>query len=286
VTHEEPGTFPCLASTLSGSSGGGGDDEYRVGGTGRDRDGAAQGLGLATAEALTAAGARVLLADVQADKVQTAGRLLSEDSSCLGVGVDVTRAVEVESMVRAALDAFGRVDILVNNAGGSGTVGVADIEETSEDLWDRIVGTNLKGVFLCCRAVVPHMKTRRYGRIVNLSSAAASGSFGPLRTVGARLPYGAAKAGVQGLTYQLAKDLGPFNITVNVVVPGFTLTEPGARVHGQFAELPDQDRQALIDPIPLGRAGEPRDIAWAVQFLAADESSYISGATLEVTGGR
>jgi 3-oxoacyl-[acyl-carrier protein] reductase len=249
--------------------------------------GAAQGLGLATAEALVEAGARVLLADVQADKVQAAARhLRSGNGPCLAVGVDVTRAREVEGMVRTALDAFGHVDILVNNAGGSGTVGVADIEETSEELWDRIVGANLKGVFLCCRAIVPHMKSRRYGRIVNLSSAAVRGSFGPLRTVGARLPYSAAKSGVQGLTYQLAKDLGPFNITVNVVVPGFTLTEPGSRVHGQFAELDEEDRRALIAPIPVGRAGEPRDIAWAIRFLVADESSYVSGATLEVTGAR
>jgi 3-oxoacyl-[acyl-carrier protein] reductase len=247
--------------------------------------GAAQGLGLATAQAFAEAGARVLLADLQADKVQAAARRLgSGDQTCLGIGVDVTRAGEVDAMVRAAIDAFGRVDILVNNAGGSGTVGVAGIEETSEELWDRIVGTNLKGAFLCCRAVVPHMKAQRYGRIVNLSSLAVRGSFGPLLTVGARLPYCAAKAGVQALTVQLAKDLGPWNITVNVVVPGFTLTEPGARVHGQFAELTDEERRALVRPIPLGRPGQPRDVAWAVQFLASDESGYISGATLEVSG--
>jgi 3-oxoacyl-[acyl-carrier protein] reductase len=247
--------------------------------------GAAQGLGLATAEAFVEAGARVLLADVQADKARAAARRLGGgDGRCLGAGVDVTRAGEVDAMVRAALDAFGRVDILVNNAGGSGTVGVADIEETSEELWDRIVGTNLKGTFLCCRAVVPHMKARRHGRIVNFSSGAVRGSFGPLLTVGARLPYGAAKAGVQALTVQLAKDLGPFGITVNVVVPGFTLTEPGARVHGQFADLTAEEQRALIAPIPAGRAGEPRDVAWAVRFLAADESGYISGAALAVSG--
>ena len=84
----------------------------------------------------------------------------------------------------------------------------------------------------------------------------------------------------------MSRDLGPFNITVNVVVPGFTLTEPGSRVHGQFAELDEEDRRALIAPIPVGRAGEPRDIAWAIRFLVADESSYVSGATLEVTGAR
>lgn len=247
--------------------------------------GAAQGLGLATAQAFAEAGARVLLADVQADKVQAAARRIgSGDQACLGIGVDVTHAGEVDAMVRTAIDAFGRVDILVNNAGGSGTVGVAGIEETSEELWDRIVGTNLKGAFLCCRAVVPHMKAQRHGRIVNFSSVAVRGSFGPLLTVGARLPYCAAKAGVQALTVQLAKDLGPWNITVNVVVPGFTLTEPGARVHGQFAELTDEERRALVRPIPLGRPGQPRDVAWAVQFLASDESGYVSGATLEVSG--
>jgi NAD(P)-dependent dehydrogenase (short-subunit alcohol dehydrogenase family) len=247
--------------------------------------GAAQGLGLATAGAFVEAGARVLLADLQADRARGAARRLGgDDGRCLGIGVDVTRADEVEAMTRAAVDAFGRVDILVNNAGGSGTVGVAELEETSEELWDRIVDTNLKGAFLCCRAVVPHMKARRYGRIVNFSSGAVRGSYGPLLTVGARLPYCAAKAGVQALTVQLAKDLGPFNITVNVVVPGFTLTEPGARVHGQFGELTAEEQRALIAPIPLGRAGEPRDVAWAVRFLAADESGYISGATLAVNG--
>ena len=187
-------------------------------------------------------------------------------------------------MVARAMAALGRVDILVNNAGGSGTVGVADIEDTSEELWDRIVNTNLKGAFLCCRAVVPRMKAQRYGRIIHLSSVAARGHFGPLLTVGARLPYCAAKAGVEGLTRQLARDLGPWNITVNVVVPGFTLTEPGARVHHQFTELSEAERKALIGPIPLGRPGEPRDIAWAVRFLASDESGYVSGAALEVSG--
>jgi 3-oxoacyl-[acyl-carrier protein] reductase len=89
---------------------------------------------------------------------------------------------------------------------------------------------------------------------------------------------------VEGLTHQLARDLGPWNITVNVVVPGFTLTEPGARVHRQFTELSEAERKALIGPIPLGRPGEPRDIAWAVRFLASDESGYVSGAALEVSG--
>ena len=182
--------------------------------------GAAQGLGLAIARALADGGARVLVSDVQAEKVAAAARALpGGPDRHVAVVADVTAADQVEAMVAKAVATFGRVDILVNNAGGSGTRGVADIEDTSEELWDRIVDTNLKGAFLCSRAVVPGMKARRYGRIVNLSSVAARGSFGPLLTVGARLPYCAAKAGVQGLTYQLARDLGPWSITVNVVVP-------------------------------------------------------------------
>ena len=247
--------------------------------------GGAQGLGLAAAGALAARGARVVLADIQAHKVRAAVQALPGPPDWhLGVPADVTSADQVKALVDTTMQTFGHVDILVNNAGGSGTVGVADIEDTSEELWDRIVDVNLKGAFLACRAAVPHMKAQRYGRIVNFSSVAARGSFGPLLTVGARVPYCAAKAGVEALTYQLARDLGPWNITVNVVVPGFTLTEPGARVHQQSDELSETERRALIGPIPLGRPGQPADVAWAVAFLASDESGYISGATLEVSG--
>jgi NAD(P)-dependent dehydrogenase (short-subunit alcohol dehydrogenase family) len=260
-----------------------------VNGTVKDRraivTGAAQGLGLAIARALAEGGARVLLSDIQAAKVEAAARELpGGPERHVAMAADVTSAEHVEAMVAAAVAKLGGVDILVNNAGGSGTVGVADIEATSEELWDRIVDTNLKGTFLCSRAVIPRMKAQRHGRIVNFSSVSARGTFGPLLTTGARIPYCAAKAGVEGLTYQLAKDLGPWNITVNVVVPGFTLTEPGARVHRQFTELSQDEQRALVTPIPAGRPGEPRDIAWVVRFLASDESSYVSGATLEVSG--
>lgn len=247
--------------------------------------GAAQGLGRAIARLLVDHGASVLLADIQAEKVQAAVSSMSGSHAvALGTSVDVTSAAQVDAMVGKAAAEFGKIDILINNAGGSGTIGVAEIEDVNEELWDRIVDTNLKGTFLCSRAVVPLMKQRRAGRIVNISSTITRGSFGPLVTVGARLPYCAAKAGVQSFTYQLAKDLGPWNITVNVVVPGFVLTEPGARVHTQFHELSEAEKQMLTADVPLGRPARPEEVAWAVLFLVADGSSYVSGATLEVNG--
>jgi 3-oxoacyl-[acyl-carrier protein] reductase len=248
--------------------------------------GAAQGIGLAITEQLVDEGASVLMADIQREKVQlSASRLTVAGVSPVGLGVDVTSSAQVDEMVKVALREFGKIDILVNNAGGSGTIGVADVEEVSEDLWDQIVDVNLKGTFICSRGVVPHMERRREGRIINISSGIWRGNYGPLNTVGARLPYSAAKAGVLGFTYQLAKDLGAWNITVNVIIPGFVLTEEGARVRKQYEELSDSGRHALSADVPLGRPGQPGEIARVVVFLASDDSSYVSGATLEVNGG-
>ena len=162
----------------------------------------------------------------------------------MAVGVDVTRAAEVEAMVRTALDAFGHVDILVNNAEAADSSAWRTSRKRARSCGIASSDRISKACFRCCRAIVPHMKSRRYGRIVNLSSAAVRGSFGPLRTVGARLPYSAAKSRRPGPDLPTRQGSGPFNITVNVVVPGFTLTEPGSRVHGQFAELDEEDRRA------------------------------------------
>ena len=248
--------------------------------------GSAQGIGKAIAKKLALGGAHVLVADIQGEKVAAvAEEIRDEGGVALSLAADVSNAEEVDRMVKLALDTYGKIDILVNNAGGSGNIGLDHIEDISEDLWDQIVDGNLKSTFLCCRGVVPHMKSKRSGKIVNFSSMTARGTFGSRGTSAGRLPYAGAKAGIIGFTSQLAKDLGPFNINVNAVMPGFVLTEPGARVADRFTALSKEEQEQQFGAIPLGRPGEPNEVAAVVAFLVSDEASYVSGAVIPVSGG-
>ena len=172
--------------------------------------GGAQGIGRATVEELLGRGCRVCASDVQGDKVRASTAELDPGGEAsMAIEVDVTSTEQVEEMVARTVERFGGLDILVNNAGGSGHIGIDHIEDVTDEVFERVVDGNLKSAFLCSRAAAPMMKERRYGRIVNLSSISAKGAFGARGPSAARLPYAGAKAGIIGLTNQLAKDLGP-----------------------------------------------------------------------------
>jgi len=213
--------------------------------------GAAQGIGLATAQRFAAEGAKLVLADLNGAKVRAAAGTLN----AVAVEADLGTAAGAQAAVAKAIEIHGALDILVNNAGGSGRVTATEIDAVTDEIWDQVVALNLKSAFLCCRAAIPHMKKRGYGRIVNVSSGIARGAGRPTGTAGAVLPYAAAKAGVLGLTFTLAKMVAASNITVNAVVPGFVLTEPGARVRDWFEGLAAPAQKALLERTSMGRAG-------------------------------
>ena len=247
--------------------------------------GAAQGIGLAIATRFAEEGARLVMVDRNADKLRAAAdKIRSGGALVTAIPADLTSTAEVKAMVKASLDAHACVDILVNNAGGSGGVTANEIDTVTDEIWEAVVDANLNSVFRCCREVIPHMRARGYGRIVNVSSGIAKGVGKPTGTAGAVLPYASAKAGVLGLTYPLAKMVAASNITVNAVVPGFVLTEPGAKVREWFDTLPLEAQAALVSRTSRGRVGEAGEIASAILFLASEEASFVSGAALDVSG--
>jgi 3-oxoacyl-[acyl-carrier protein] reductase len=234
--------------------------------------GAAQGIGLAIAQRLATAGARVALVDVNLDKARAA----AESLTAIGAGAhayacDVADPTSVREMVAAVLSDTGQIDILVNNAGIVGHA--APIQEQSDADWERMVAIDLTGVFLCCRAVIPHMLERRRGRIVNIASIA--GKEGNPNMV----PYSAAKAGVIGLTKALAKEVARSGIYVNAVAPALIET-------AMVGDLTPEQVAYLTDRIPMGRLGRADEVAALVHWLASDECSFSTGAVFDVSGGR
>ena len=234
--------------------------------------GVARGFGRAITRRLARGGARIVAADINVPGAEETVTLVRQDGGeALAVQVDVASAASVDAMVKTTLARFGdRVDILVNNAA---IWQLVPTDELSEADWDRIVDVNMKGVFLCCRAVIPIMKKQRRGHIVNIASIAArnGGTF-------AGLHYVASKGGVLAMTKKLGKELGQFGIVVNGVNPGSSET-------GMMVGLPPTVREGIIKNTPLGRMAEPEDIADTVAFLASDAARFVHGETVEVNGG-
>lgn len=233
--------------------------------------GASSGIGKAVALALAREGAKVAInyksnlegaLEVE-EKIKAMGR------KAVVVRADVAKSDQVEQMVETVTGNFGEIDILVNNAG---ITKMGKVEEITEEDWDAVIDANLKGTFLCCRAVIRSMKRRKSGKIVNISSTAAK-----IGGTNSAASYAAAKGGVSSFTIHLAKEILPYNVSVNAVAPG-GIDTPLLDIYGP------EGKETLAKSSPLG-LGRPEDVAEAVLFLVSEKADFITGEILDVNGG-
>ncbi len=230
--------------------------------------GASRGIGKAIAETLARAGATVVGTATSESGAEKITEYLSSTGG-RGMCLDVTDEVSIKDTVKSISDEYGAISILVNNAGITRDNLLMMMKE---DQWNDIIQTNLTSIFRLSKLVVRPMMKARKGRIINITSVVGlTGNAGQTN-------YAAAKAGVQGFSKSLAREIGSRNITVNAVAPGFIDTD-------MTRELPDEQREALISQIPLNKLGDPQDIANVVAFLASAEAAYITGETINVNGG-
>ena len=227
--------------------------------------GAQQGIGLAIAQVMSTRGFYTVLCDLDERALSVARSAIGNSS---GYTVDVSDFAAVERVVAQIETDLGPIAVLVNNAGINRD---RMLHRMSREDWDRVVAVDLTGPFNLMRHVVPRMRERRAGRIINISSASWQGNVGQAN-------YAAAKAGVIGLTKTAAKELAPFNVTVNAICPGFIDTPMTRR-------MPPEAFSAMVAKIPIGRIGTPQDVGTVVAFLASDDASYVTGEVINVGGG-
>lgn len=244
--------------------------------------GSGRGIGLDVANIIASEGGNVIINDIDAKHLEKArAQLVASGANVTSVLADVTKETQVSSLVKQAVDSYGQIDILVNMVGGTYPCTNRLLDEITDEDWHNLMEINLTSNFVCSRAVIPFMQRRGYGRIVGVSSIAAVCGEPLLWSP----PYGAAKAAVQGLVRQMAVEFGPYGITVNAVAQSDTMTE---RMHehfeGNWPETKDEFLQRF-DRYPIGRPSQPDEVARVIVFLASDESAYMTGETMLVTGG-
>ena len=234
--------------------------------------GGGRGIGRSIALELASHGANCVIADVNLEDAQkVVNEIIQAGVKALAVKTDVTSESDVAAMIKACVDSFGKVDILVNNAGIASAL---TLLETSLDEFERQIKVNLNSVFLCTKAVFPSMMEQRSGKIINIASIAGKRGGGIM----GKSSYAASKGGVIAFTKASAREGGAFGINVNAITPGLTATP-------MTENFTDERRQMVIQSIPLGRIGQPEDIAKAVFFLASGYSDYITGEIMDVDGG-
>ncbi|MBP1733826.1 MAG: short chain dehydrogenase [Deltaproteobacteria bacterium] len=234
---------------------------------------AGAGIGQATARMLAREGAHVVITDMHLDRCRSVADEIRNDFGVdtLALQCDVTNRQEIEEAIGSMMKRFGRIDILLNNAGTNRPCPIVDI---TDEVWDLVINTSLRGTFFCCRAILPIMMKQNFGRIVSTTSVAA---FKGLKAGHAH--YAAAKAGVMAFTRCLAMEAAPYHITANTIAPSFIYNEFIPHIY------PQEEIERMYDEIPYPRKGTPDDIAHTVLFLVSDEGEYITGQTICVTGG-
>lgn len=232
--------------------------------------GSAQGLGKAIVARMAREGAKVVVTDVNAEGAQAVvEEIKAAGGEAIAVTCNVTSRSDVEALAKTTIDTFGRVDILVNNAGITKD---SSLKKMSDEQWDAVINVNLKSVFLCTQTFSSYMMEQGSGRVISLSSlAGVAGNFGQTN-------YSATKAGIIGMTKTWARELGRKGITANAIAPGFMNTE-------MTKTIPADVVNKMMANIPVGRAGEPEEVAAAAVYLASDEAGFVNGMTLQINGG-
>jgi NAD(P)-dependent dehydrogenase (short-subunit alcohol dehydrogenase family) len=242
---------------------------------------AGRGIGRATAEIIAREGGTVVAVEVDKENLdQAVGAIRAAGGSAHGLVADALDAAQVTATVKRVVDEHGRIDILVNAVGGSTilTKPAAHVDELTLDDWQRMLHFNLTGTFLFCNAVAPVMKRQRGGKIVNLSSIAGRGL-----SPSSSSAYATAKGGIIAFTRKLSFELGPFGVTVNAIAPSLTLSP---RLRPRWDRMSEEDRARESARVPLGRVALPEDQARVICFLASSDADFVTGVTIDVTGGQ